>query len=134
MVIGHVERGLIAGRVIERTPWVGFVDDWIYSFHMPLFFFLSGLFLCWSSAKGRFTRFLSDKLRTLAYPYFVWSTVVILLKSSLDRIPNTPRTISDLLFVPIEPVEQFWFLYALFMVLILFGALISLGINPGILI
>src|SRR5436189_523053 len=45
VVLGHVLRGLRQGAILGDSPWCQFVDSWLYSFHMPLFFFLSGLFI-----------------------------------------------------------------------------------------
>ena len=44
VVYGHVARGLIAAGLPMNQTWYTLVDSIIYSFHMPLFFFLSGLF------------------------------------------------------------------------------------------
>src|SRR5690606_15822455 len=44
VVYGHVARGVFnAGLPMEESSYL-LVDSIIYSFHMPLFFFLSGLF------------------------------------------------------------------------------------------
>ena len=43
MVFGHVLRGLEAAGEAEGAAWVGAADLALYSFHMPLFFFLAGL-------------------------------------------------------------------------------------------
>ena len=44
VVYGHVARGVFnAGLPMDEARFV-LVDSIIYSFHMPLFFFLSGLF------------------------------------------------------------------------------------------
>lgn len=45
VVFGHVNRGLYsAGIQLSGSSYL-LTDSIIYSFHMPLFFFLSGLFL-----------------------------------------------------------------------------------------
>ena len=44
------------------------VDTWVYFFHMPLFFFLSGC--VFSGGKYDFKTFISKKLRSLVIPYF----------------------------------------------------------------
>jgi uncharacterized membrane protein YcfT len=51
VVFGHTLRGLVSSEILKSTPLVRFVDDWIYAFHMPLFFFLSDLFLFRSMSK-----------------------------------------------------------------------------------
>ena len=114
VVVGHESRGLASSHLLEWTPAIRLADMWIYSFHMPLFFFLSGLFLLQSATKFSLRDFVSDKIRTLAYPYFVWSIITVVLEQHIGQIPNHPRNLSDLLIIPYEPIEQFWFLYALF--------------------
>jgi fucose 4-O-acetylase-like acetyltransferase len=47
----------------------------IYSFHMPLFFFLSGYVF---SAKGDAITFLKKKIKTIIVPMYIFSLVVIL--------------------------------------------------------
>ena len=132
VVVGHVLRGLTAAHLINGTPVVTFVDAWIYSFHMPLFFFLSGLFLPRSATNSSLREFTSSKVRTIAYPYVVWSTITVLLKAALGPIPNTPRGLSDLLLIPYSPIEQFWFLYVLFVLALLFGVMFAFGLEPWI--
>lgn len=130
VVLGHVMRGLGSAHLMSWTSTIEFIDLWIYSFHMPLFFFLSGLFLFGSATKRPFSDFSSDKLRTIAYPYFIWSILTILLKSILGPIPNTPRDLSDVSLIAFSPIEQFWFLYVLFMLTMLLGAAYKLGLRP----
>jgi fucose 4-O-acetylase-like acetyltransferase len=45
VVVGHVLRGLINSSILQPSALLLFVDRWIYGFHMPLFFFISGLFV-----------------------------------------------------------------------------------------
>lgn len=133
VVVGHVLRGLVASNVMTMTPAVAYVDAWIYAFHMPLFFFLSGLFLSRSAAKpsAEFTR---DKIGTIAYPYFVWSLITLLIKSPLGQIVNQPRTLLEVPEILYRPIEQFWFLYVLFLLSIVFGFLLKFGARPWTLI
>jgi fucose 4-O-acetylase-like acetyltransferase len=130
VVVGHVMRGLTAAHVMDSSFAVKFTDAWIYSFHMPFFFFLSGLFLFHSATKSSLREFISEKTRMIAYPYVVWSIVTVLLKAVLGPIPNTPRDLSDLLLIPYSPIEQFWFLYVLFIVVVLFGTIFAFGLKP----
>lgn len=44
VVLGHLNRSFINADIVFNYPIINFVDRWIYSFHMPLFFFVSGLF------------------------------------------------------------------------------------------
>lgn len=133
VVFGHVLRGLATSHLIEWSPLATFVDSWLYSFHMPLFFVLSGLFLLPSSAKP-FATLVSDKVRTLAYPYFLWSAITLLLKSSLGTLPNQPRDLSELPEILFFPIEQYWFLYALFLLSITTGLLLKQRCGPALLL
>jgi fucose 4-O-acetylase-like acetyltransferase len=126
VVLGHALRGLVTSDIMAATPTFHFVDDWIYAFHMPLFFFLSGLFLFRSTAKP-WLEFASDKLRTIAYPYFVWSAITLLVKAALGSATNHPYDLSDFPQIFYQPIDQFWFLYALFLLLMVASAALKLG-------
>lgn len=49
----------------------------IYSFHMPLFFIASGWMTDWS--KYSFSEYFSKKISTLVIPFFIYSTIVLIL-------------------------------------------------------
>ncbi|WP_043367549.1 acyltransferase family protein, partial [Cupriavidus sp. WS] len=44
VVYGHVARGLHSAGIWSDATSFSFLDSAVYSFHMPLFFFLSGLY------------------------------------------------------------------------------------------
>ena len=54
------------------------VKNWIYSFHMPLFFIISGLTL---SEKKLSLKLVEKKVRGLLVPYIVWGLVYSSLTS-----------------------------------------------------
>jgi len=108
VVLGHVLRGLPDAGAND-TRWEGFLDSWIYTFHMPVFFLLSGLFIEGSVAKP-FGRFLDGKLRTIMYPYFVWSVL-----QELMRAASGAASVGEIWRIVYQPVMQFWFLYVLFL-------------------
>jgi hypothetical protein len=74
VVIGHVWYGLHNGGIAIPEKLDLGVERWIYSFHMPLFFFIAGLFAISSMGKAGKV-FLSDKLATIGYPYVLWSLI-----------------------------------------------------------
>src|SRR5690242_21649611 len=102
VVFGHTLRGLIHSNVMTWTSTTSFVDAWIYAFHMPLFFFLSGLFLFRSKEKP-WKEFIWDKIRGLAYPYFVWSAVTLFIKTAVGTAANQPYSVSDFTFIFYKP-------------------------------
>ena len=129
VVFEHVVRGLVDSRIATWTPITQFDDVWIYTFHMPLFFFLSGLFICHSLKKG-WTSFAWDKVCTIAYPYLLWSAITVLGRTIFARFANTPSHFSDLTLLLYKPVAQYWFLYVLFILLLVVSALLKFGLRP----
>ena len=98
-----------------------------FSFRMPLFFLVSGVFIGASLAKRGFGALVGNKARTILYPYFLWGIIQITIQIAFSAFINSKKSILDytyLLYVPRE-VEQFWYLYALFNVTILYAFLKS---------
>lgn len=119
VVFGHVNRGLYSAGIHLSEPFYQLTDSVIYSFHMPLFFFLSGLFFVQSLDRKGKNRFLISKIDTIVYPYIIWSLIQGTVEVVLSRYTNNPATLADLIGVFTHPRAQFWFLYALFMVFVL---------------
>ncbi|QKJ87385.1 acyltransferase [Paramixta manurensis] len=92
------------------------MDSVIYTFHMPLFFFLSGLFFIQSIERRGKPGFLLNKVSTLIYPYVIWSLLQGGIEVLLSHYTNSKTEIGEVLSLLSQPRAQFWFLYALFMV------------------
>ncbi len=118
VVYGHVARGVFnAGLPMEEGRFV-LVDSIIYSFHMPLFFFLSGLFFYDSLMKRGKTGLILNKVDTIVYPFIVWSLLQGLLEVVLSNYTNGQVSLGEVLSLLWSPRAQFWFLYALFLVFV----------------
>jgi len=122
VVFGHVERGLVSAGIAKGQSWAWF-DYTIYTFHMPAFFLFAGL-----TAKGSLSRkepktFRVEKLKTIVYPYFLWSLLQGGVMIALSGSTNSKESVSGLLDICWHPIGQFWFLYALFIYQI-FGSLL----------
>ncbi|MHB4492348.1 acyltransferase family protein [Klebsiella pneumoniae] len=119
VVFGHANRGLYSSGIYISPEIYHYLDNVIYSFHMPLFFFLSGLFFV-SSIKNRSKKvFLWSKFKNVIYPYAVWSLIQGGVEVFFSKYTNAKTSISDVLLFPLYPRAQFWFLYALFMIFII---------------
>jgi fucose 4-O-acetylase-like acetyltransferase len=114
VVFGHVARGVYAADLPLDEQWFRNADRLIYSFHMPLFFFLSGLFYLSSMARHGIPGFIIEKLRTVAWPYLLWSLLQGITQVALSGYANHAITVHDLSDLLWQPHAQFWFLYALF--------------------
>jgi fucose 4-O-acetylase-like acetyltransferase len=124
VVYGHVARGANAAGLYLDESGYHLIDSIIYSFHMPLFFFLSGLFFPTSLRKRGAGLFCANKVDTLLYPYVVWSLLQGSVEALLNNWTNGHATFLEVLELVWLPRAQLWFLYALLTVS-LFGVLVS---------
>ncbi len=123
VVYGHVARGLYNAKIEMNVNSFQLIDSIIYSFHMPFFFFLSGLFFYDSLQKRTVTGFLANKFDTLVYIYIVWSLIQDIIQLAFNKWTNNEVTISEIIKLFSDPRGQFWFLYAL-TVIIIFSTLV----------
>lgn len=123
VVYGHVARGIFTAGLDMDPRIYEITDNIIYSFHMPLFFFLSGLFLLPSLAKRSHTNLLFNKVDTILYPYVIWSLLQGSIEIILSRYTNGHVTFSEVFSLAWQPRAHFWFLYVLFF-FFLFSSLI----------
>lgn len=112
VVFGHVLGGLIPPGLFADGPLARWMSYTLYTFHMPLFFFLAGLNVEHSLQRG-IRPFLASKGWTIAYPYVLWSLIQGGIIIALSRNANIPLTTDDLAAIWYRPMGQFWFLYAL---------------------
>lgn len=131
VVYGHVTGGLEAGRIINAgTCWL-LLRDWVYLFHMPTFFFLSGLFAAKAASQPAGT-FLRGKMKTIAYPYVAWTAIYVAAQYAMASHVNHPPELRRALRLFTEPYGYgLWFLYALFVVSLLYYLAARMKIHPG---
>ncbi len=115
VVYRHVLLGL---QNSGMAPPTGFLDANImfFSFRMPLFFILSGIFITGSLAKKSLGRIIYSKFELLLYPYLIWSVIQITIQIAATHWTNSQRHLIDYTFIFYQPKEldQFWYLPALF--------------------
>lgn len=115
VVYRHVLIGIERSQ-IQVPPVLADANMVFYSFRMPLFFILSGLFINSSIAKRTLNKLAWLKFETLLYPYLVWAFIQVSLQIALSGITNSERTLEDYTFILYQPrnLDQFWYLPALF--------------------
>ncbi len=122
VVYGHVISGLSNAGVlqtisIEAKYALDLSVQAIYTFHMALFFFLSGLLFKDRSVKTDRQRlgFAGKKIATLMYPYLIWSIVYgVVMVLSADKTNRNGMSWGDIPYqLVVEPKSHLWFLYAL---------------------
>ena len=127
VVYRHILIG-VSRSGLEVQSWLINANEIVYSFRMPLFFILSGLFIAKSIEKRNNARvFIRYKFDTIYYPYLVWGVIQISIQIFFSRYTNATRDLSDFLLLLVHPraIDQLWYLYALFNTSILFYFLYS---------
>ncbi|MDN2661067.1 acyltransferase [Neptunomonas sp. CHC150] len=128
VVYGHVARGLVEASISGGYVYqLNMVDNFIYMFHMPLFFLLSGLFLLNSFDKYGYKGLVFNKLETILYPFVLWSLLQGGIEAFLSNYTNGSVSVSEVFGSLFIPRAQFWFLYALFIFFCMFGFLLNLN-------
>ena len=119
VVLGHSLNGLNSSG-----PWYVFSKQWIYIFHMPLFFLISGYLLSHKGfLRGRpYRNFIFDKFLRLIFPYLIWNLLFCIPKLIVQDyiVDSTPQNITDLLLAFLYPRQNIWghtwFLLGLFVI------------------
>ncbi len=119
VVFGHAWRATYNNGIMHNQHIYHMVDAWIYSFHMPSFFFLAGLFALQSERRSS-RKLIVKKIQTIAYPYLLWSVIQSSLQLAMAKKTTSSISITDILRIPIDPIMQYWFLYALFYIFLFF--------------
>ena len=129
-----VLRGLLAitvvlGHAVQQyeTTIGGFwlaVKDFIYSFHMPAFVFISGFCAYRAlgfSGDGQKAGFLKARARRLLVPYFAWGALYFILRALAGEHARVPYDYGKIGFLLLgyNPDGSMWFVWALFMATVL---------------
>ncbi|MGS2718547.1 acyltransferase family protein [Eionea flava] len=138
VVYGHVARGVYNAGIAMPESFYHWTDSIIYTFHMPLFFFLSGLFFLNTFQKKGGLRLSISKIDTVFYPYIIWSLFQGVIEATLSSYTNGTVSYADVFHLLVEPRAQFWFLYALFFIFIVSAILFTLlpkkAVSVGLLV
>lgn len=124
VLFGHVIMGIrLAG--VSIPPFVWGMETFIWSFHVALFLFLSGVVYQltgeWRGKNSKW-RFVLHKLYNLGVPYIAFSALYVAINGLVGGA-NTGFALSDLLNIWKAPIAQYWFLYALFFLFCIWTAL-----------
>lgn len=102
---------------------------WIYSFHMPLFFFISGFLFCLTNPPKRivstkYSSFTKKKFIRLIIPFIVIDSTIFIIKATLfseSEIIQHPIELTIQSYyhhLLIQPIGFMWFLPTLFLIFI----------------
>lgn len=122
VVLGHSLNGIEVSGF-----WYIFSKQFIYFFHMPLFFMISGYLLShngWQKNKT-YGEFIINKFKRLIIPYFVWNVIFVFPKMLFenyisDSVSSNPLMIFKTFIYPRQSIwGHTWFLVGLFLLYLL---------------
>ncbi|GEO70627.1 acyltransferase family protein [Levilactobacillus acidifarinae] len=119
VIYGHALGGIMNSHDQLATGVLLKPYNIIYGFHMPLFFFLSGIFAAhWVKRNVKLA--MKQKVISLVFPYFFWTVITGSIMAVAQRVTNSGLGVKDILLSPIAPFSEYWFLYVLFIVFLTF--------------
>src|SRR5450631_2684881 len=89
VVVGHAINGIQSAGMAAREGILANIYYFIYTFHMAAFFALSGM-LAWPSVNKDAKRFFKNSLKHILYPYFLYTTIQILIMNIFSNNLNMP--------------------------------------------
>jgi fucose 4-O-acetylase-like acetyltransferase len=116
VVYGHSTRGLESSGLLEFGSTVRFLDNLVYTIHMPVFFAISGYFFDRSFSRSH-SQFWTARAKTILWPYIFWSFVQIAVQVAVagsGAVNIGESSLTRVYSIGWAPVSPFWFLYALF--------------------
>lgn len=133
VVLGHSVPDQASASGIASYP-LYLMRTIIYSFHMPVFFFVAGYFMHIPLKEG-FQKFVKDKSIRLMVPYFTIGLLYFPFKLALSKFASQQIYPQDIwkIFIGINPDGELWFLYCLFFISIIIALLVK-RVNLGLLI
>lgn len=117
VVLGHCfPNNIFNGNGFPETV-AQVVYDFVYCFHMPLFFWVSG-FLSLGVWKKRETSSLYKRIKRLLIPYLTFSVLYIPLRLFMSGMANSTYTGYWKILIGDSPNGGVWYLYELFLFLV----------------
>ena len=109
--------GFYFSSIMELWKWL---SEWVYSFHMPLFFMLSGAVLALKPV-DKLEKIIKSKTKRLIFPYFIYGWLFMLpVKFLADFYNHDSFLLAMKGFLKGVDSGHLWFLPALFWLIILF--------------
>ena len=143
VVIGHIT--LTGVFKDPSTPVSAAVESIIYSFHMPLFMFISG-FLFYYTKISRdlpYKKVVVDKLKRLGTPFLFFTFFTFAVKLAFAPFMKRPvelsvsQFVNSFLYPSSNPLGEMWFIATLFIIMLAYPLLkymITSRIKIGILL
>lgn len=121
VLIGHLQNDII----FSYSPYILSLCSWIFSFHMPLFFIISGMLIsCKREEEKDLKEIVKRKFRSIMIPYFWFSLIyimIVLYSLLITKVVPLKTLFIQLWYVlGMYGMNVLWFLPALFASEVLF--------------
>lgn len=114
VVLGHaVAPSNVAS---DSISWCNNIYTFIYTFHMALFFAISGF--CFTNRESYFS-LVAKKARFLLIPYVVFNLITVVLRRILPMFSLLDKSLGQSLWDIVFYGGEIWFLYVLFEIFVL---------------
>ena len=116
VIIGHICDGYLDRSIYcDKTGILLFLFKLIYSFHMPLFFILSGyiFFKAYYKNGGFEYKKIKSQIINLGFVYVLFSVAMWVFKLIFSRYSNKPGSLLDILLLWCKTISPYWYLYVL---------------------
>ena len=103
-------------------------------FRLPAFFIVAGVMAAFSLQRKTAPSFLNHRAAVILYPYLLWGSVQLAIQLLFPQWVNAKRSVSDfghLFYLP-RTIDQFWYLYAVFNISVVFVILFRVVKIPAI--
>ncbi len=115
VILGHAI--IVYPINLHEIGWCMNLYKWIYSVHMPLFFFLSGY--CYHY-KGDYAAYIIKKMKHLVLPYFLFGILDMLSRACFSQLVNRNQSVQRSVINMFLYGGEYWFLYVLFLIFLIF--------------
>lgn len=143
VVIGHIT--LTGTFENPETPVSAAIETIIYSFHMPLFMFISGFLFYYTkiSRNIAYKDVVIDKLKRLGIPFLFFTLFTFAVKFAFTPFMARPvelsisQFVNSFLYPGSNPLSEMWFVATLFIIMLFYPVLKYMITSPfkiGILI
>lgn len=121
VLIGHLQNDII----FSYSPYILSLCSWIFSFHMPLFFIISGMLICCRREEEKdLKEIVRKRFRSIMIPYFWFSLIyifIVLYSLLISKVVPLKTLFIQLWYVlGMYGMNVLWFLPAIFAAEIMF--------------
>jgi fucose 4-O-acetylase-like acetyltransferase len=102
---------------LMEVEWCKTLYNYIYYFHMPLFFIASGFLYNYSN---NYKEYVANKVNRILVPYFIFGTLDLISRNMFPSLMHRDISMIDNIKSILLSGGQYWFLYTLFIIFLIY--------------